>query len=76
MEDIKKWLWEGLKTAGRFALFAFVSAFLDTLTKNLAGVSMPDDVKWAITLGLTMADKALHERNKEVGSDNRGIAPF
>jgi uncharacterized membrane protein len=72
MEDIKKWLWEGLKTAGRFFLAAVIPVLLDTalsgiqvLMGGVATLHIGNTEKWFITMMLVAADKAVHEWKKE-----------
>ncbi len=77
MEAIKKWVLEGVKVAVRYGTFAFLSALADYGSTTLAGTTLPNEVKWAITLGLAGLDKVVYEWRKEVGYEGKwkGISP-
>ncbi len=78
LKPIKTWLWEGIKTSGRFTLMVFLSALVDTLTKTLAGVKLPDSTKWMIALSLAGLDRAIHEWRKDNGTEGawKGLVGF
>jgi len=82
MEDIKRWLLEGLKTAIRIGLFAFLAALTDGLRQTLTGVSFDEQTKWGIMLLLTGLDKAIfmwkketESRMKVLGFEWKGLSP-
>lgn len=85
MADLKKWLWEGLKAAGRFLVAALIPVVLDSALKAvelwLIGVetlSIGPTEKWMITMALVAADKALHEWKKDTRSESgwKGLIGF
>ncbi len=78
MEDVKKWLFEGVKAALRFLVAALVPVLLETalqmvqaLSGSLAALKIGETEKWMITLALIGADKAIHEWKKNTESEGR-----
>lgn len=85
MEDIKKWLWEGLKAAGRFLVAALIPVLVDAglqgiqvLMTGVATLHIGDTEKWIITMALVALDKSLHEWKKETRSEGewKGLFGF
>lgn len=71
MDGIKTWIWEGVKAAGRFLLAALIPVAIDAGLKAveiwLLGVptlTLGPTEKWALSMVLVAADKALHSWKK------------
>lgn len=85
MEKLKTWIWEGIKAAGRFLVAALIPVALDAALKAvevwLLGVetlSIGPTEKWALTMVLVAADKALYEWKKDKRSESgwKGLLGF
>jgi hypothetical protein len=78
MEDIKIWLWEGMKTAIRFSLFVVIPILVDNLLANLSGIEMSTEMRWGLTILLTVADKSIHEWKKDTNTEGsyKGLIGF
>ena len=71
MEDLKTWVWEGIKAAGRFLVAALIPVAIDAGLKAveiwLLGVetlTIGPTEKWMLSMALVAVDKALHSWKK------------
>ena len=78
MNDIKKWLWEAVKTVYRYAVIALApiaieATFLliNTLTNSLVDVKLSENEKWIIRLALAGLDTLAHQWKKSIGEEGR-----
>lgn len=78
MEDVKKWLWEGVKTALRYFVIYAAPVVLDAgiqavevLLVGVPTLKLDPMAQWALRAGLAFADKVLHEWKKDTGSEGR-----
>ena len=85
MEDIKKWLWEGFKTAARYFIIAVTPIALDwgiqyvqVLLFGVSDLKIGETEKWMIRLALAGVDKTLHEWKKNTKSEGswKGLIGF
>ena len=85
MEDLKMWLWEGLKTTGRYFLIWIAPVALDAAIQGvgvlLVGVptlKLDPTSQWVLRGALAFADKALHEWKKDTGTEGtwKGLVGF
>jgi hypothetical protein len=71
---------EAIKEAGRYAVFMAISVFVSILSQKLANMPQNDIMIVVLTLALRIADKYLHESNKEKGYLGEvkpsGLLPF
>jgi hypothetical protein len=71
---------EAIKEAGRYAVFMAISVFVSVLSQKLGNMPQNDIMIIVLTLALRIADKYLHESNKEKGylgeAKPSGLLPF
>ena len=71
---------EGVKEAGRYAVFYGLSVFVSILLNKVSAMPQNDLLVFGLTLALRMADKYLHVKRKgeEVGKSYspKGLLPF
>jgi hypothetical protein len=80
MQNQNKALIEAIKEAGRYTFFMAISVFVSVLSQKLANMPQNDTMIVVLTLALRIADKYLHESNKEKGYLGEikpsGLLPF
>jgi len=83
--DIKTWLLEAAKAAGRFLIVTGLPFLLDalldliaTLTSGVVTLSVSPTEKVMISLALAFADKAIHEWKKNLKKEGnwKGLLGF
>lgn len=82
---LKEWLWEGLKTAGRYFIIWVTpvaldaaSQFIQTLILGIPALKLDPSTEWFLRGALAVADKMVFEWKKSERSESKwtGLLPF
>lgn len=78
LDALLKAIWELIKEAARWALFAAISAFIAYISDHLVNLPIPPIFIGYITTFLRGVDIVVHNYGKDVGNSNatKGLSRF